>query len=70
MQRIPSDHASHAAVRGPELPTPPLRPFALSDTTPLYSTTASRALRGRVFLARAREVAKATQARLMRSSRR
>jgi hypothetical protein len=69
MQSIPRDHASHAAVRGLELPTPLLRPFALSDTTPLYST-ASRALRGRVFLARAREVAKATQARLMRSSRR
>jgi hypothetical protein len=49
---IPSDNASHAAVRGLKLPSPPLRPLAPSDTTPLYSTTASRALRGGVFLAR------------------
>src|SRR5215217_3350637 len=44
-QRPASDHASQEAVRLPSPPTPRLSCRALSVTTPLYSTTVSRALR-------------------------
>src|SRR5215207_8415761 len=49
-QNIPSDHANQAAVRGLMLATPLLCPLAPSTTLPLYSTTASQALRGEVLL--------------------